>query len=244
MEEKKTILVVEDETDYQEMMRPNFAKFFPHEKYDLVFTGNFMQAAEVLCDPATHVAGVVLDNGFALATGTERKGAAYKVERESYGEVLAHIREGSAGSLLLRFMRSGDPQAQSEESRAALADLEPNMQQWLGEGRAQRMAELKDVPVVWNSAHPALGKMHEVANAAEGKLSDPDDPKISTETLGVSGNDMIDVGNKTWCSDKKFGRVFDCLSRNVEPEIARPTPPTYNLKQLATLRNITPRTVT
>ena len=235
MEPKRTILVVEDEGDYHDLMRPNFTRYFPGNQYDLVFAHNFMQGAEVLCDPNQSVAGVVIDNGFPLSDGGERKGASYKITRESYDEMLAHIREGSAGSMLLRFIRSGDPQAQSQESQADLAGLPEKVEAWLGAQKDSHLASLKNIPVIWNSAHPAVGKLHEVAAASAGQLASPDNPNISNETIAIRNNEIVDVGNNTWCSDKTFKKIFDCLSRTLGVE-RKEAAPTYTLRSLATVR--------
>ena len=232
MAPKKTILVIEDELDSHALIEMHFRKFFPQDQYELAIASDFMQAAEVLCDKDRIIAGVIADNGFALSAGSERKGAAYKVQRDDYGEVMNHLREGSAGSMLIRFMRTGHAQAQSQESQEALTDLEPRVRQWLGDGYNQRIEELKAVPVVWNSAHPALGKVHEVSIAASGGLIDPEDPRVRDESSGVSGNEMVEVGEHTWCSNKdSFKKMFELLSRVADPTAER-TSPSYTTRHL------------
>lgn len=219
MTPKKTILIVEDQLDtFKTVIDFLVKKTFPQEHFDVAFAGDLTSAAMILCDPTRSICAVVIDNGFPLAAGGERVGATRKpiaIDAGIDDDSILRQKEGGAGAMLLRFMRTGNTGAESQYSIVDLQALDDRLKDKLGDGYDTRMAELKQVLAVWNSADPRQGKVEGIKAIVNGQEINPENPLFLNEKVEIPQNGIVWVNENTGCAGKTFKQIFEAISQKL-----------------------------
>ncbi len=234
---KNAILLVEDEETKAFLLQFVLKQEFP--EHDIITAKTLSEAAEALADKNNNIVAATIDNGFPLISGGARKGSAKKftekseeelqkltpVEQEAYHaekeafetEQLKLVAEGGAGTMLVRFIRTGKTGAQSQQTLEEIGDI-PSLQD-------RETTPYKELPIVWNSALAELGKIAMLREAIKGKAIDPRNEKFRNtdedKTLGPGEIAILDdhavATGKTTPQDVKAMTNF--LHQQIEHEV-------------------------
>ena len=179
---KMAILIVEDHPVVRAIFEQYIEREFPAEKFDIIKVDNLTDAVKYLADDNHNIVGALVDNGFPLAPESERIGS----ESEDMG----------AGTLLVRFMRTGKFGALAKSNKPIAEALEKE--------HGDLSARYKNIPIVWNSAGAELGKIEAVRSAVNGVEIDSSDPKYKNEEK-IPTHSIYHIDDHTAAIDKLSG---------------------------------------
>ena len=185
------ILVVEDNAVSQLLYNRVITKAFP--KHKILVVSDLSTAAEVLTDSTINVVAAIIDNGFPLVPGGARKGKA-RIPEGHVPEKEQLDKEGGAGTMLMRFIRTGKSGALAKSTLDQIWNLE-----LLGDPSTR----YKHLPIVWNSASPEAGKVAAVEAAVEGKAIDLSMPHFLDTNVRITPGAVMAIDDHTAATDKQ-----------------------------------------
>jgi hypothetical protein len=202
IKKKDTILIVEDNEAvgrvvYESIMK---AQFPDHEIIRVV---DMESAVSILQDSDKNVVAAVIDNGFPLIEGGDRKGKTRNPQKEEGVEIspldpdekYKMDKEGGAGTMLIRYIRTGTFGALANRTLKEVAEF----------GELKTLPDkYKDMPIAWNSASPEAGKVATVKAASAGQEIDPQSSIFTDTTVKIPKTELETLDAHTVATDK-FG---------------------------------------